>query len=47
MDIKNIKPEQIEAEQLYEELGLSDEEYKMIKEKMDRYPNYTETSIFR
>lgn len=46
MDIKNINPEQIEAEQLYKELGLSDEEYKLIKEKMNRHPNYTETSIF-
>ncbi|WP_176330384.1 phosphoribosylformylglycinamidine synthase subunit PurL [Oceanobacillus rekensis] len=46
MDIKNIKPEQIEAEQLYKELGLSDEEYSLVKEKMERHPNYTETSIF-
>ncbi|WP_206207810.1 phosphoribosylformylglycinamidine synthase subunit PurL [Virgibacillus profundi] len=46
MDIKNIKPEQIEAKQLYKEMGLSDEEYGMAKEKMNRLPNYTETGIF-
>ncbi|WP_165767973.1 phosphoribosylformylglycinamidine synthase subunit PurL [Virgibacillus indicus] len=46
MDVNKIKPEQIEAEQLYKEMGLSDEEYRLAKDKMERLPNYTETGIF-
>ncbi|MGM8364031.1 phosphoribosylformylglycinamidine synthase subunit PurL [Virgibacillus sp. W0181] len=42
----NITPEQIEREQLYKEMGLSDEEYNMAKDVMNRLPNYTETGIF-
>lgn len=46
MDLKNSKPEQIESEQIYKEMGLSDEEFGMAKEKLKRLPNYTETGIF-
>src|SRR5690625_368003 len=42
----NIKPEHVEREKLYREMGLSDDEYKRIKMIMDRYPNYTEAGIF-
>lgn len=44
--MNNMKPEQIETEQLYKEMGLSNEEYNLVKEKMNRLPNYTETGIF-
>src|SRR5690625_232994 len=42
----NIKPEHVEREKLYREMGLSDDEYKRIKTIMNRYPNYAETGIF-
>jgi phosphoribosylformylglycinamidine synthase len=42
----SIRPEQIETEKIYRELGLTDEEFKRVKEKMQRLPNYTETGIF-
>ena len=42
----NISPEQIENEQIYKEMGLSDEEYKLAKKLLGRQPNYTETGIF-
>src|SRR5690625_1499376 len=41
-----VSPEQIEREQLYKEMGLSDKEYDMIKKLLNRHPNYTETGIF-
>src|SRR5699024_12714494 len=37
---------QVETEQLYKEMGLSEEEYNRAKEIMGRQPNYTETGIF-
>lgn len=43
---KNIQPEQIEQEKLYQELGLSEKEYNLIKEKLDRRPNFVETGLF-
>ena len=42
----NISPEQIEKEQIYKEMGLSDEEYQLAKKLLKRLPNYTETGIF-
>ncbi|WP_099157706.1 phosphoribosylformylglycinamidine synthase subunit PurL [Virgibacillus ndiopensis] len=42
----DISPEQIEAEQLYKEMGLSDKEYDMVKVILKRQPNFTETGIF-
>src|SRR5690625_2000671 len=44
--VLNIDPKRIEQEKLYQEMGLSDEEYQMAKEVLGRYPNYTETGIF-
>ncbi|WP_405099565.1 phosphoribosylformylglycinamidine synthase subunit PurL [Oceanobacillus sp. FSL H7-0719] len=46
MSNHKIKPEQIEAEKVYQEMGLTDEEFQLAKEKMNRLPNYTETGIF-
>lgn len=42
----DIQPEQIENQKLYEEMGLSDQEYEKAKQMMNRLPNYTETGIF-
>lgn len=41
-----IEPEQIEARKLYQEMGLTDEEYDRMKTILKRRPNYTETGIF-
>lgn len=41
-----ITPEQIENDKLYQDMGLTDEEYDMAKKVMGRLPNYTETGIF-
>ncbi|WP_068676904.1 phosphoribosylformylglycinamidine synthase subunit PurL [Oceanobacillus sp. Castelsardo] len=41
-----IKPEQIEEDKIYQEMGLTDAEFRLVKDKMNRLPNYTETSIF-
>ncbi len=46
MTNNNIKPEQIENDKLYKEMGLTDEEYNMAKDIMKRRPNFTETGIF-
>src|SRR5690625_5253876 len=42
----DMDPKQIEQDKVYLKMGLSDEEYKRIKELLNRYPNYTETGIF-
>lgn len=39
-------PEQIKADKIYQEMGLSDEEFKMIENILGRLPNYTETGLF-
>lgn len=41
-----IQPEKIEVDSLYLEMGLTDEEYKMIKTILNRRPNFVETGIF-
>ncbi|MFD1849630.1 phosphoribosylformylglycinamidine synthase subunit PurL [Oceanobacillus bengalensis] len=41
-----ISPEQIEQDKVYQEMGLNDEEYEMIKGILKRRPNFTETGIF-
>lgn len=46
MSQHNISPEQIENEQIYKEMGLTDEEYQLAKKLLKRQPNYTETGIF-
>lgn len=39
-------PNQIKAEKLYQQMGLSDEEFTMIENILGRTPNYTETGLF-
>lgn len=39
-------PQQIKEQQLYREMGLSDEEFAKVEEILGRMPNYTETGIF-
>src|SRR5690606_9775805 len=46
MSQHKISPEQIEEQQLYKEMGLSDKEYQLVKDLLKRRPNYTETGIF-
>ncbi|MEH7122515.1 phosphoribosylformylglycinamidine synthase subunit PurL [Bacillus sp. JJ1532] len=39
-------PEQIKADKIYKEMGLTDEEFAMIEKILGRLPNYTETGLF-
>ncbi|MFE8697067.1 phosphoribosylformylglycinamidine synthase subunit PurL [Cytobacillus sp. FJAT-53684] len=39
-------PEQLKAQQVYKEMGLSDEEFAMIEKILGRLPNYTEIGLF-
>jgi phosphoribosylformylglycinamidine synthase II len=39
-------PEQIQEDRLYRSIGLTDEEYSQIVEKLGRLPNFTETGLF-
>ncbi|WP_379971095.1 phosphoribosylformylglycinamidine synthase subunit PurL [Ectobacillus sp. sgz5001026] len=39
-------PEQIQEQKLYAQMGLSDEEFEMVKNIIGRQPNYTETGLF-
>jgi len=39
-------PEQIEEQRIYAEMGLTDEEFGMVKNILGRLPNYTETGLF-
>jgi phosphoribosylformylglycinamidine synthase II len=39
-------PNQIKAEKLYQQMGLSDDEFTMIENILGRTPNYTETGLF-
>ncbi|MDY7043541.1 phosphoribosylformylglycinamidine synthase subunit PurL [Virgibacillus sp. M23] len=41
-----ISPEVIESDKLYKEMGLSDEEFQLVKTILGRRPNFTETGIF-
>ncbi|MDX8046793.1 phosphoribosylformylglycinamidine synthase subunit PurL [Gracilibacillus sp. S3-1-1] len=41
-----ITPEMIEQDKVYQEMGLTDKEYDMIKDIMGRRPNFTEIGIF-
>ncbi len=38
--------EQIESQQIYQEMGLTDEEFGMVKGILGRLPNYTELGLF-
>ncbi|ULT57420.1 phosphoribosylformylglycinamidine synthase subunit PurL [Neobacillus drentensis] len=39
-------PTQIKAEKVYQQMGLTDEEFAMIENILGRTPNYTETGLF-
>src|SRR5215467_11613124 len=39
-------PEQVRAQRLYREMGLSDDEYERIRATLGREPNYVETGVF-
>lgn len=39
-------PQQIKAEKVYKQMGLSDEEFALIEKILGRTPNYTETGLF-
>src|SRR5699024_8145345 len=41
-----MSPEEVEANKVYLEMGLSEEEFQKIKSILGRLPNYTETGIF-
>ncbi|MFC2949498.1 phosphoribosylformylglycinamidine synthase subunit PurL [Virgibacillus sediminis] len=46
LQTSEISPEQVEQDKLYREMGLSDQEYEMVKNILKRRPNFTETGIF-
>ena len=39
-------PEKIKSDKIYQEMGISDEEFKSIEKILGRLPNYTETGLF-
>jgi phosphoribosylformylglycinamidine synthase subunit PurL len=39
-------PNQIKAEKIYQQMGLSDEEFALVENILGRTPNYTETGLF-
>jgi phosphoribosylformylglycinamidine synthase II len=39
-------PQQIEEQKIYAEMGLTDEEFEMVKNILGRLPNYTEIGLF-
>lgn len=39
-------PQQIQDEKIYREMGVTDEEFEMIKDILKRLPNYTELGLF-
>ncbi|PLR76130.1 phosphoribosylformylglycinamidine synthase subunit PurL [Bacillus sp. V3-13] len=39
-------PEQIKTDKIYQQMGLSDDEFAMIEKILGRTPNYTETGLF-
>ncbi|WP_010097454.1 phosphoribosylformylglycinamidine synthase subunit PurL, partial [Ornithinibacillus scapharcae] len=41
-----ISPKTVEQEKLYREMGLTDQEFEMVKKILGRLPNFTETGIF-
>ncbi|CDQ41709.1 phosphoribosylformylglycinamidine synthase subunit PurL [Virgibacillus salexigens] len=41
-----ISPEIIEKDAIYRDMGLSDEEFQLVKSILNRRPNFTETGIF-
>ncbi|GAA0362349.1 phosphoribosylformylglycinamidine synthase subunit PurL [Bacillus horti] len=43
---KEPTPEQIEEQRIYTEMGLTDEEFELVKKLLGRRPNYTETGLY-
>ena len=43
---KEPTPQQIENNHLYTTMGMTHEEFQMVKNILDRLPNYTETGLF-
>ena len=41
-----ITPTEIEKKHIYREMGMTDGEYKLVKEMLGRRPNYTELGLF-
>ena len=39
-------PEQIEKEKIYSQMGMTNEEFFLVKERLGRLPNYTELGLF-
>ncbi|PKG25153.1 phosphoribosylformylglycinamidine synthase subunit PurL [Niallia nealsonii] len=39
-------PEQIKTEEIYKQMGVTDEEFAMVEKILGRLPNYTETGLF-
>ncbi|MGG1401486.1 phosphoribosylformylglycinamidine synthase subunit PurL [Bacillus salipaludis] len=39
-------PNEIKAEKVYQQMGLSDEEFALVEKILGRTPNYTETGLF-
>ncbi|MGX7024331.1 phosphoribosylformylglycinamidine synthase subunit PurL [Vagococcus hydrophili] len=47
LKIHELTPEEVRDQKIYQEWGLTDEEYQLISEKiLGRLPNYTETGLF-
>ncbi len=44
--MREPSPEQIKAEKIYREMGMTDGEYTMVENILGRLPNYTETGLF-
>jgi len=41
-----IQPHEIEKEKIYAQMGMTDEEFEMVKDILGRLPNYTELGLF-
>lgn len=39
-------PSEIKEQKIYQEMGLSDEEFELAEKMLGRTPNYTETGLF-
>ncbi|MTW86281.1 phosphoribosylformylglycinamidine synthase subunit PurL [Virgibacillus dakarensis] len=46
LQVSEISPEQIETDKIYRGMGLSEQEYNMVKAILKRRPNFTEIGIF-
>jgi phosphoribosylformylglycinamidine synthase len=44
--VRDPSPEEIRNRRIYAELGLTDEEYRSIVERLGRQPNYVETGMY-